>query len=953
MQQPPDEGGVTWKSGDEKVIVMSLRDLVKDPVLLEYIHRCVRSMTILGFKTSRLLLLHLQRLCDKRQADPTMVFPAVNVTMFCHLFYMLQDNFIQKPDAVVEKHTAEERESYAISGGYEGTTFGTGAMSQLLNYMAKQYIANLELHAKQSMDLLTCRLVIASLLKNNKPLPRHLQHAPSPSGRLHGGNNKANRRLKHAHRRKVLEWTRRSGNVSRKEAKKRADDLVAHLRNPKDLCDASDMANYGHNKSKFTTLESRIQFIYSLNKRVEETGGSPVSLVPLFSSRAKHIRIDSVGLYKLLLAQEQHLVDEWCMAGCSFCRGVFEREAQHVVGQQQRQDWWLQRFKRPVPNKQAFQKERDELWRKLFKIPDHLFHGPQRVDVLPGTAYFNSMITTDGVSASIVTFKWRRTYTTTGGDKYARKFKASANTTSRFFAAFGDEITRLNNEDALAAAKLEAAYAAEHGGTVAAQEHEAAAHPGNTVAAESALAPEPAFADSTAARRKADKRRNYRHRRAARKKAALENPPPPAPKVVERTYAAAFASACEDVVATSDAGAPATLTDTGALVAADAAADAMNKAYTAFTEYKFIGVDPGKHDLFSAALFDDPSWTCRFSAKQYHTDSGFKWHAAQMSRLLDKGGLKEWMQETPTSKTTTPEKTIEYLKYLFATDKFRVYMDVHLSMRVRLLRWQTYKQNRSSVEAACDRLTKGFDRQKTVICFGSAKIASTMRGCLPTPRSKLFVDCLERRGWRVIMMSEYNTSQVCSACHWRLPQGVAPVKLCKLGDKYDPFRFKHKPVGQHTILRCTNRECRVIWNRDRNAARNMSYLGMLECLKLDRPWYFQKKLAFPPLAHTLQPPRPSSAATRSTTHTRWSTRTTPAAATAAPVASTEPAQPAPTVFSRRNISCRWAAHERRRTKDRVAAAERRADTERLAELDSDFARAIESLHHRLDVPASP
>ncbi|KAJ2505756.1 hypothetical protein IWW47_001905, partial [Coemansia sp. RSA 2052] len=588
-------------------------------------------------------------------------------------------------------------------------------MSQLLHYLATQYMANLELHVKSSMDLLTRRLVIASLLKNNKPLPRHLQHTPSPSGRLHGGNNKANRRLKHAHRRKVLEWTRKSGNVSRKEAKKRADDLVAHLHNPKVLCDASDMANYGHNKSKLTTLESRIQFIYSLNKCVEEAGGSPVSLVPLFSSHAKHIRIDSVGLYELLIAREQHLVDKQCTAGCSFCRGVFEREAQHVVGQQQRQAWWLQQFKRPAPNKQAFQKERDELWRKLFKIPDHLFHGPQRADVLPGTAYFNSMITTDGVSASIVTFKWRRTYTTTGGDKYARKFKASANTTSRFFAAFGDELARLNNEDALAAAELEAAYAAEHGGTVAAQEHEATAHPGNTVAAESAPAPEPASADSTAARRKADKRRNYRHRRAARKKAVLENPPPTAPKVVERTYAAAFASACEDVIATSDAGAPATLTNAGAL-AADAAA-AMNKAYAAFAEYKFIGVDPGKHDLFSAALFDDPSWTCRFSAKQYHTDSGFKWHAAQMSRLLDKGGLKEWMQKTPTSKTATPEKTIEYLKYLFATDKFRVYMDVHLSMRAQLLRWQSYKQNRSSVEAACDRLTKGFDRQKTVICF--------------------------------------------------------------------------------------------------------------------------------------------------------------------------------------------------------------------------------------------
>ncbi|KAJ2635931.1 hypothetical protein GGF44_003238, partial [Coemansia sp. RSA 1694] len=264
------------------------------------------------------------------------------------------------------------------SDGYEGTTFGTGAMSQLLHYMAVQYMANLELHVKSSMDLLTRRLVIASLLKNNKPLSHHLQHALSPSGRLHGGNNKANRRLKHAHQRKVLEWTQKSGNISRKEAKKRADDLVAHLHNPKVLCDASDMANYGHNKSKLTTLESRIQFIYCLNKRVEEAGGSPVSLVPLFSSRAKHIRIDSIGLCELLIARERHLVDKRCTAGCSFCRGVLAREAQHIVGQEQHKAWWLQQFKRPVPGIPEFQQKRDELWRKLFKISDHLFHRPQR-----------------------------------------------------------------------------------------------------------------------------------------------------------------------------------------------------------------------------------------------------------------------------------------------------------------------------------------------------------------------------------------------------------------------------------------------------------------------------------------------------------------------------------------------------------------------------------------------
>ncbi|KAJ2567167.1 hypothetical protein GGH95_004431, partial [Coemansia sp. RSA 1836] len=112
--QPPDEDGVTWKSGNEKVIVMSLRDLVKDLVLLEYIHRCVRSMTILGFKTSRLMLLHLQRLCQEKQADPTMAFPSVGVTMFSHLFCMLRDNVDWETSTAVKTYTAEECESYTL-----------------------------------------------------------------------------------------------------------------------------------------------------------------------------------------------------------------------------------------------------------------------------------------------------------------------------------------------------------------------------------------------------------------------------------------------------------------------------------------------------------------------------------------------------------------------------------------------------------------------------------------------------------------------------------------------------------------------------------------------------------------------------------------------------------------------------------------------------------------------
>ena len=53
------------------------------------------------------------------------------------------------------------------------------------------------------------------------------------------------------------------------------------------------------------------------------------------------------------------------------------------------------------------------------------------------------------------------------------------------------------------------------------------------------------------------------------------------------------------------------------------------------------------------------------------------------------------------------------------------------------------------------------------------------------------------------------------------------------------------PAKTHFVPRCI--KCRMIWNRDTNARRNiLLYLGKLHAAGIERPALFQQHLSFPP-----------------------------------------------------------------------------------------------------------
>ncbi|KAJ2861619.1 hypothetical protein GGH94_004785 [Coemansia aciculifera] len=142
--------------------------------------------------------------------------------------------------------------------------------------------------------------------------------------------------------------------------------------------------------------------------------------------------------------------------------------------------------------------------------------------------------------------------------------------------------------------------------------------------------------------------------------------------------------------------------------------DAATRAAIRDPNHVHIGGDPGVVTFATFSRFDI-RWSYSISAKQYHADSGSTWRAAEMNRLIDRFDLREWISRMPSSKTASSEKTLELLRYLFAKDAFNRYIDMHMMIRVRIIRWRAYEQKRSAIPKYCNKDTAGCTRENMTI----------------------------------------------------------------------------------------------------------------------------------------------------------------------------------------------------------------------------------------------
>ena len=180
--------------------------------------------------------------------------------------------------------------------------------------------------------------------------------------------------------------------------------------------------------------------------------------------------------------------------------------------------------------------------------------------------------------------------------------------------------------------------------------------------------------------------------------------------------------------------------------------------------------------------------------------------------------LYDALLATPTVKTATAASFAAHCRYGSGLLPHLIQHQV-VERRVRRLRFRSYCQRMTALDSLCRRLCNG-QGMHAVVVLGACECSSGF-GYFPAPLKEL-----RRRlelHTRVVVIDEHYTSQRCSDCAFAEEPSHHRLDAGRCGDTHESGAS-----GEiHGVRWCP--ECRKLWNRDVNAARNMRqvFLHML------------------------------------------------------------------------------------------------------------------------------
>lgn len=251
----------------------------------------------------------------------------------------------------------------------------------------------------------------------------------------------------------------------------------------------------------------------------------------------------------------------------------------------------------------------------------------------------------------------------------------------------------------------------------------------------------------------------------------------------------------------------------------------------------FIGIDVGKKDICTA-MIDGSDKPLNYSSRQLYHEAKYFYRTREMNKRI-KTFPHFNNEQMPTSKCHGSDIFLIYLKHLDTyKEELEGIFDLYQSKVVKRLRIKCDIEKSKSMDRYCNKLFEGQDKSKIVIGYGDASCTRNMNGHLSSLKGNWIYHKLKYvHKVKVIYIKEYNTSQVCSHCHNK-------EKLVKVGSSLDPYDDCTREVAKpHFIRRCTS--CRMIWNRDVNAAINIRELCRNEYLGHERLEIFRTQLEKP------------------------------------------------------------------------------------------------------------
>jgi len=244
---------------------------------------------------------------------------------------------------------------------------------------------------------------------------------------------------------------------------------------------------------------------------------------------------------------------------------------------------------------------------------------------------------------------------------------------------------------------------------------------------------------------------------------------------------------------------------------------------------RWMANDPGHRFLFTVIDRDDIVIRC--SAKEYKHLTGQKKRLKQINNRKD--SLPILNSLTSYSFKTTSLKT--FINNL--TEVYKIYneiIDEYIRLFYRKLKFHGYIKRQETYYILSKRLEQKGSR--TVIGWGNG--GSNQKGLKGghMPNKSFYNHVNKNSDVHLMECDEYLSTKMCSKCG----KETKTVKCWKYIEENDSEGVK-KLRNIYGLRRCSNNECRITWDRDVNASRNI-LIVLLNQLKGDeRPKYLCRK----------------------------------------------------------------------------------------------------------------
>ncbi len=243
--------------------------------------------------------------------------------------------------------------------------------------------------------------------------------------------------------------------------------------------------------------------------------------------------------------------------------------------------------------------------------------------------------------------------------------------------------------------------------------------------------------------------------------------------------------------------------------------DIISKEVIENTE-RFIGIDPGVSYLYTGYDNKENYHIC--STKNYRIKSMITNASKWRKRQIKDSYIEEIQKTIKTTKVSSKEVYLTTLKEI--QEHYDTLVEFY-NKKKSFAKWKftTFRFSRKTLYNLCKDLCYTKEKDKnTIIGLGDWSQQQGIIKSHPTAPVKRFKDELRKiKNCYVIDINEYRTSKECSLCH----NDVKNLNHYIMKEDKEKNTIEVKLSKCHQVVRCTNNECSMCWQRDKNASRNI------------------------------------------------------------------------------------------------------------------------------------